>query len=280
MKIILSSCQYHESVGNFKQADNNDRILKKIAKTLEGEPIVEKLDWVNPSLRPKDISKMESDIYPPDFHVYEDLEVPAFLDMTQEQQSLIPKPARDNIYRQIRETADEYLIDDDNDKYIVDGINNVFYFVLSVNERKKRIEVEDLTVVPGNRKTNLPIALERLHKLLIPYQNKEFSIIGSARKTTSWPMIKNLVKQGWLIPVEGKRIKKVYRDDQGRVIDMKTRMDERVTEGLHEFELRLNLPSSLPENLQKLANEAYEKIFPKKSLLDKGIDKLKRFIGK
>ena len=134
MKIIISSCKYHESVGNFHQADINDRVLQKIAKTPEGEPIIEKLDWVNPSLRPKELIKMESDVYPPDFHVFSDLEVPSYVYMTPEQQKLIPKPARDKIYKEIREKADEYLIEDDNDKYIVDGMNGIFYFILSVND--------------------------------------------------------------------------------------------------------------------------------------------------
>jgi len=275
LKIILSSCKYHESVGNFKQADINDKVLQKIAKTPEGEPIVEKLDWVNTSFKPNDLIKMESDVYPPDFHVFSDLEIPSYVYMTPEQQKLIPKPARDKIIKEIRQKADEYLIDDDNDKYIVDGMNGIFYFILSVNNRKKKIEVEDLTVIPGNRKTNLMIALDRLYKLLIPYQSQGFSIIGSARKTTSWPMIKNMVKQGWLIPVKGKRIKKVFTDDQGRVVDMDTRMDDIGDEELHEFEFQLNLPSALPDYIQKGAAEAYEKINPKKSLINKGVDKLK-----
>ena len=275
MRIILSSCKYHESVGNFHQADINDKVLQKIAKTPEGEPIVEKLDWVNTSFKPNDLIKMESDVYPPDFHVFSDLEIPSYVYMTPEQQKLIPKPARDKIIKEIRQKADEYLIEDDNDKYIVDGMNGIFYFILSVNNRKKKIEVEDLTVIPGNRRTNLMIALDRLYKLLMPYQSQGFSIIGSARKTTSWPMIKNMVKQGWLIPVKGKRIKKVYRDDQGRVVDMNTSMDDIGDEELHEFEFQLNLPSALPDYIQKGAAEAYEKINPKKSLINKGVDKLK-----
>ena len=277
MRIILSSCKYHESVGNFHQADINDKVLQKIAKTPEGEPIVEKLDWVNTSFKPNDLIKMESDVYPPDFHVFSDLEIPSYVYMTPEQQKLIPKPARDKIIKEIRQKADEYLIEDDNDKYIVDGMNGIFYFILSVNNRKKKIEVEDLTVIPGNRRTNLMIALDRLYKLLIPYQSQGFSIIGSARKTTSWPMIKNMVKQGWLIPVEGKRIKRVKRDDQGRVVDMNTSMDDIGDEELHEFEFQLNLPSALPDYIQKGAAEAYEKINPKKSLINKGVDKLKSF---
>jgi len=280
MKIIISSCKYHESVGNFHQADINDRVLQKIAKTPEGEPIIEKLDWVNTSLRPKDLIKMESDVYPPDFHVFSDLEVPSYVYMTPEQQKLIPKPARDKIYKEIREKADEYLIEDDNDKYIVDGMNGIFYFILSVNNRKKKIEVEDLTVIPGNRRTNLMIALDRLYKLLMPYQSQGFSIIGSARKTTSWPMIKNMVKQGWLIPVKGKRIKKVFKDDQGRVVDMNTSMDDIGDEELHEFEFQLNLPSALPDYIQKAADEAYEKLNPKKTFVNKGIDKLKSFFAR
>jgi hypothetical protein len=280
MKIIISSCKYHESVGNFHQADINDRVLQKIAKTPEGEPIIEKLDWVNTSLKPKDVIKMESDVYPPDFHVFSDLEVPSYVYMTPEQQKLIPKPARDKIYKEIREKADEYLIEDDNDKYIVDGMNGIFYFILSVNNRKKKIEVEDLTVIPGNRRTNLMIALDRLYKLLMPYQSQGFSIIGSARKTTSWPMIKNMVKQGWLIPVRGKRIKKVVKDDQGRVVDMKTSMDDIGDEELHEFEFQLNLPSALPDYIQKAAAEAYEKLSPKKTFVNKGIDKLKSFFAR
>lgn len=275
MRIILSSCKYHESVGNFHQADINDKVLQKIAKTPEGEPIVEKLDWVNTSFKPNDLIKMESDVYPPDFHVFSDLEIPSYVYMTPEQQKLIPKPARDKIIKEIRQKADEYLIEDDNDKYIVDGMNGIFYFILSVNNRKKKIEVEDLTVIPGNRRTNLMIALDRLYKLLIPYQSQGFSIIGSARKTTSWPMIKNMVKQGWLIPVKGKRIKKVFKDDQGRVVDMDTSMDDIGDEELHEFEFQLNLPSALPDYIQKGAAEAYEKINPKKSLINKGVDKLK-----
>ncbi len=277
MRIIISSCKYHESVGNFHQADINDKVLQKIAKTPEGEPIVEKLDWVNTSFKPNDLIKMESDVYPPDFHVFSDLEIPSYVYMTPEQQKLIPKPARDKIIKEIRQKADEYLIEDDNDKYIVDGMNGIFYFILSVNNRKKKIEVEDLTVIPGNRRTNLMIALDRLYKLLMPYQSQGFSIIGSARKTTSWPMIKNMVKQGWLIPVKGKRIKKVYRDDQGRVVDMNTSMDDIGDEELHEFEFQLNLPSALPDYIQKGAAEAYEKINPKKSLINKGVDKLKSF---
>jgi hypothetical protein len=280
MRIIISSCQYHESVGNFHQADINDKALQKIAKTLEGEPIVEKLDWVNPSLRPKDVSKMEADVYPPDFHLFTDLEIPSYLDMTPEQQRLIPKPVRDRIIREIRETAEEHLIEDNRDKYIVDGINGIFYFILSVNNRKKKIEVEDLTVIPGNRKTNLMIALDRLYKLLMPYQSQGFSIIGSARKTTSWPMIKNMVKQGWLIPVQGKRIKKVFRDDQGRVTDMNTRMDDIGDEELHEFEFQLNLPSALPDYIQKAAAQAYEKLNPKKTFVNRGVDKLKSLFSK
>lgn len=275
MRIILSSCKYHESVGNFHQADINDKVLQKIAKTPEGEPIVEKLDWVNTSFKPNDLIKMESDVYPPDFHVFSDLEIPSYVYMTPEQQKLIPKPARDKIIKEIRQKADEYLIEDDNDKYIVDGMNGIFYFILSVNNRKKKIEVEDLTVIPGNRRTNLMIALDRLYKLLMPYQSQGFSIIGSARKTTSWPMIKNMVKQGWLIPVKGKRIKKVFKDDQGRVVDMDTSMDDIGDEELHEFEFQLNLPSALPDYIQKGAAEAYEKINPKKSLINKGVDKLK-----
>ena len=277
MRIIISSCKYHESVGNFHQADINDKVLQKIAKTPEGEPIVEKLDWVNTSFKPNDLIKMESDVYPPDFHVFSDLEIPSYVYMTPEQQKLIPKPARDKIIKEIRQKADEYLIEDDNDKYIVDGMNGIFYFILSVNNRKKKIEVEDLTVIPGNRRTNLMIALDRLYKLLMPYQSQGFSIIGSARKTTSWPMIKNMVKQGWLIPVKGKRIKKVFKDDQGRVVDMDTSMDDIGDEELHEFEFQLNLPSALPDYIQKGAAEAYEKINPKKSLINKGVDKLKSF---
>ena len=73
MKIILSSCKYHESVGNFKQADNNDRILQKIAKNPEGEPIVEKVDWMSDKIKPGDISRMESEIYPRGFHLFTDL---------------------------------------------------------------------------------------------------------------------------------------------------------------------------------------------------------------
>jgi len=260
MRIILSSCKYHESVGNFKQADHNDRILQKIAKNPEGEPIVEKIDWQNPDIKPGDISRMEKEIYPPDFHLFSDLEVPDYLNLSQTQRSLIPKFLRDRAEKEINEVADEYLIEDDVDRYIIDGINNVFYVIMAVRNRKKTIEIEDLTVVPGRRRVNLMIALERVYNILKPYQSQDFSIIGSARKTTSWPMIKNMVKEGWLVPVEGKRIKSVQRDDQGRVVDMQTRMDYTGGEDMHDFKFKLNLPSSLPEYIQKYAKEGYETI--------------------
>lgn len=260
MKIILSSCKYHESVGNFKQADNNDRILQKIAKNPEGEPIVEKVDWLSDKIKPGDVSRMESEIYPRDFHLFSDLESSEYLDMSPEEQAAIPKFLRDRAEREINQTAEDYLIEDDVDKYLIDGINNVFYTIMAVKNRKKNIDVEDLTVVPGNRRVNLMIALERIYHLLKPYQSQGFTITGSARKTTSWPMIKNMVSQGWLIPVEGKRIKSVQRDETGRVVDMETRMESIGGERLHDFKFQLNLPSSLPEYIQKYAREGYEKL--------------------
>ena len=190
MKIILSSCEYHESVGNFKQADINDKVLQKIAKNPEGEPIVEKVDWKNPDIKPTDISRMEKEIYPEGLHLFSDLEVPKYLDLTPRQRALMPKPLRDKAEKEINEVADEYLVEDDVDRYIVDGMNNVFYTIMAVRNHKKTIEIEDLTVVPGRRRVNLMIALERVYNLLKPYQSEGFSIIGSARKTTSWPMIK------------------------------------------------------------------------------------------
>jgi hypothetical protein len=276
MKIILSSCEYHESVGNFKQADINDKVLQKIAKNPEGEPIVEKVDWKNPDIKPTDISRMEKEIYPEGFHLFTDLEVPKYLDLTPRQRALMPKPLRDKAEKEINEAANEYLIEDDVDRYIVDGMNNVFYTIMAVRNRKKTIEIEDLTVVPGRRRVNLMIALERVYNLLKPYQSEGFSIIGSARKTTSWPMIKNMVKEGWLIPVEGKRIKSVQRDEQGRIIDMTTRMEDIGDEELHDFKFQLNLPSALPEYIQKYAKEGYETIKKESS----GLFKLKSLLSR
>lgn len=260
MRIILSSCKYHESLGNFKQADINDKILQKIAKNPEGNPIVEKVDWKNPDIKPGDISRMEKEIYPEGFHLFTDIEVPTYLNLTPRQRAAIPKYLRDKAEKKINEVADEYLVEDDVDRYIVDGMNNVFYAIMAVRNDDKTIEVEDLTVVPGRRRVNLMIALERIYHLLKPYQSQEFSIIGSARKTTSWPMIKNMAKEGWLIPVEGDSIRSVQRDDQGRVVDMNTSMESIGGERLHDFEFRLNLPSSLPDYIQKYAKEGYETI--------------------
>ena len=174
MRIILSSCKYHESLGNFKQADINDKILQKIAKNPEGNPIVEKVDWKNPDIKPGDISRMEKEIYPEGFHLFTDIEVPKYLNLTPQQQAAIPKYLRDKAEKKINEVADEYLVEDDVDRYIVDGMNNVFYAIMAVRNNDKTIEVEDLTVVPGRRRVNLMIALERIYHLLKPYQSQEF----------------------------------------------------------------------------------------------------------
>ena len=113
MRIIISSSKYHESVGNFKQADNNDRILQKIAKNPEGNPIVEKVDWKNPDIKPGDISRMEKEIYPEGFHLFTDIEVPKYLDLTPRQRDAIPKFLRDKAEKEINKVADEYLVGDD-----------------------------------------------------------------------------------------------------------------------------------------------------------------------
>ena len=131
MDKFLNNCKLLDSNNLHHFADLIDSELIRLAKTPEGDPIVEEVDWVNPDLNPEHVSKMEKEIYPAGFHLFSDLEVPDYLKMTPRQQRLVPKPIRDQIIQEIRNTANEYLVEDDVDKYIVDGINNVFYFILA-----------------------------------------------------------------------------------------------------------------------------------------------------
>jgi hypothetical protein len=263
-------------------ADLMDQELIRLAKTPEGEPILEQLDWVNPDLSPGHVSKMEKEIYPPGFHLFSDLEVPEYLNMTPNQQRLVPKPVRDKAVNEIRDLANEYLIEDDVDKYVVDGIKDVFYFILAVESsiEEKTITVEDLSVVPGRRRVNLFIALDRLYKALKPYQQEDYVIKGSARKLTSWPLIRNMIKDGWLIPIKGKRIKNIIKDDQGKIIDVVTKMESVGGEQLHQFKLKLNLPDTLPENIRKFADEGYKILKKENSLLSRGINTIKNLFPK
>jgi hypothetical protein len=61
---------------------------------------------------------------------------------------------------------------------------------------------------------------------------------------------------------------------------MNTRMDDIGDEELHEFEFQLNLPSALPDYIQKAAAQAYEKLNPKKTFVNRGVDKLKSLFSK
>jgi hypothetical protein len=282
MDKFIKNSQLLDSNNLHHFADLMDLELIRLAKTPEGEPILEQLDWVNPDLSPGHVSKMEKEIYPPGFHLFSDLEVPEYLKMTPNQQRLVPKPIRDKAVNEIRNLANEYLIEDDVDKYVVDGIKDVFYFILAVESsiEEKTITVEDLSVVPGRRRVNLFIALDRLYKALKPFQQEDYVIKGSARKLTSWPLIRNMIKDGWLIPVKGKRIKNIIKDDQGKIIDVVTKMESVGGEELHQFKLKLNLPDTLPENIRKFADEGYKILKKENSLLSRGINTIKNLFPK
>jgi hypothetical protein len=282
MDKFIKNSQLLDSNNLHHFADLMDLELIRLAKTPEGEPILEQLDWVNPDLSPGHVSKMEKEIYPPGFHLFSDLEVPEYLKMTPNQQRLVPKPIRDKAVNEIRNLANEYLIEDDVDKYVVDGIKDVFYFILAVESsiEEKTITVEDLSVVPGRRRVNLFIALDRLYKALKPFQQEDYVIKGSARKLTSWPLIRNMIKDGWLIPVKGKRIKNIIKDDQGKIIDVVTKMESVGGEQLHQFKLKLNLPDTLPENIRKFADEGYKILKKENSLLFRGINTIKNLLPK
>lgn len=278
MDKFIKICELLEVNKLYYFADQKDKDLIKLAKTPEGERIVEEVDWKNPELNAEQISQMEKDVYPEGFHTYTDVEVPEFLKMTPRQQRLVPKPIRDKIIQEIRSTAHEYLIEDDVDEYIVDGINGVFYFILAVRKDNKSIEIEDLTVIPGRRRIHLFIALERIYKALKPFQDQDYVIKGDARQTTSWPMIRNMAKDGWLIPIKGKRIKEIVKDEAGNIVDLRTNMTSTGGELLHKFKFKLNLPDALPENIKKYAEEGYKILKKEKSFLSRGMNALRNIL--
>jgi hypothetical protein len=287
MDKFIKICELLESKELFYFADKLDKDLIRLAKTPEGERLIEEVDWRNPELNPQQISKMESDVYPSGFHLFTDLEVPDYLKLTPSQQRLVPKPVRDKIIQEIRSTANEYLIEDDVDQYIIDGIDGVFYFILAVRSNndgsdnfEPSIEVEDLTVIPGRRKINLFIALERLYKALKPYQDQEFVLKGDAREKTSWPMIRNMAKDGWLIPIKGKRIREIIKDEAGNIVDLRTDMRSVGGEMLHKFKFKMNLPDTFPEKFQMYADEGYKILKQKKSLLSRGLDRVRNILPK
>ena len=239
MKILIKLAQYHDSKGHLKESDYVDNLILRIAKSEDGEDLIEGVEWKNPNLDPEKLQEMERDIYPAGFHYYTDIDIPSAKGLIE----YLPKEQR--TLRNVSESFGDAL-SEDTDKVIVDGEPDKFYFILEVNSAEQEIEAADLTVSEENRRSNFTLALSRLHKILRPYNG--WKIVCDLRHSTSWPMVKTMVQRGWITvkPGPNKKVQEVIKNDLGQIVDIKTRTHYLGGEQMHQFKGKLNLPDEFP----------------------------------
>lgn len=239
MEILIKLAQYHDSKSHYKESDYVDNLIVRLAKSEDGEDLIQGVEWKNPNLDPEKLQEMERDIYPAGFHYYTDIDIPG----TKETIEYLPKEQRT-----LRNLSDEFgdAISSGTDKVIVDGEPDKFYFILEVNSNKKEIEAADLTVSEQNRRGNFLLALSRLYAILKPYNG--WKIVCDLRHSTSWPIVKTMVQRGWITvkPGPDKRVQDVTKDESGKIIDIRTRTHYLGGEQMHEFKGKLNLPDEFP----------------------------------
>lgn len=239
MEILIKLAQYHDSKGNLRESDYVDNLILRIAKSEDGEDLIEGVEWKNPNLDPEKLQEMERGIYPEGFHYYTDIDIPSSKALV----GYLPKEQR--TLRNVSESFGDAL-SSDTDKVIVDGEPDKFYFILEVNSEEREIEAADLTVSEENRRGNFLLALSRLHKILRPYNG--WKIVCDLRHSTSWPMVKTMVQRGWINvnPGPNKKVQDVIKDESGKIIDIITRTHYLGGEQMHQFKGKLNLPDEFP----------------------------------
>ena len=76
MEILIKLAQYHDSKGNLRESDYVDNLILRMAKSEDGEDLIEGVEWKNPNLDPEKLQAMERNIYPEGFHLYTDVDIP------------------------------------------------------------------------------------------------------------------------------------------------------------------------------------------------------------
>jgi hypothetical protein len=200
--LLVRLAKKNELSGSVKKADFFDNLIIKIAKSDEGENLVEGVDWKNSNFKPIDLQRMENRIYPEGFHEYQDYD--------------LPTDNNPRSYRSVQNDMDEYREDDEIDHIIVDGEKDKFYFVLEIDVNKRHVELSDLTIENEQFGT---AALRRLAKNLLPFDG--WKIGCSLRPTSSRPMMIKLINKGFVIPVVNGNspVRNLRKDESGKVVD-------------------------------------------------------------
>jgi hypothetical protein len=200
--LFIRLAKKNEQGGHVKKADFFDNLIFKLAKSDEGENLVEGVDWKNSNFKPIDLQRMENRIYPEGFHEYQDYD--------------LPTDNNPRSYRSVQNDVDEYRDNDEINHIVVDGEKDKFYFVLEVDTMKRHVELADLTI--ENEKFGTA-ALRRLAKNLLPFDG--WKIGCSLRPTTSRPMMIKLINKGFVIPVVNGNspVRNLRKDESGKVVD-------------------------------------------------------------
>jgi hypothetical protein len=101
MEILIKLAQYHDSKGHLRESDYVDNLILRIAKSEDGEDLIEGVEWKNPNLDPKKLQEMERNIYPEGFHYYTDMDIPSAKGLIE----YLPKEQRT-----LRNVSDSFVI--------------------------------------------------------------------------------------------------------------------------------------------------------------------------
>ena len=123
MEILIKLAQYHDSKGNLRESDYVDNLILRMAKSEDGEDLIEGVEWKKPNLDPEKLQAMERNIYPEGFHLYTDVDIPTSKALVE----YLPKEQR--TLQNLSENFGDVL-SSDTDKVIVDGEPDKFYFIL------------------------------------------------------------------------------------------------------------------------------------------------------
>lgn len=144
-------------------------------------------------------------------------------------------------YEPIEVQGREYLREEGLSRIISRGDYPNWYYILEVKDNKKKVGLEDLSILDTQYAPQcLRSLISELKKL------NGYTFTAALRENTSWPLLLRVLKsRDIIIPIEKSPttkspVKKVIRDETGRITGLKTETYEWGGETFHEFKGRIN----------------------------------------
>ena len=144
-------------------------------------------------------------------------------------------------YEPIEVQGREYLREEGLSRIISRGDYPYWYYILEVKDNKKKVGLEDLSILDTRYAPQcLRSLISELKKL------NGYTFTAALRENTSWPLLLRVLNsRDIIIPIEKSPttkspVKKVIRDETGRITGLKTETYEWGGETFHEFKGRIN----------------------------------------